>query len=384
MSVLNGMKVVEIGGLGPGPFCGMLLADLGAEVIVVERPAADAGHPRPSEIINRGKRSIILDFKKPGAVEIVMQLVERADALIEGMRPGVMERLGLSPDACLARRPSLVYGRMTGWGQYGPLAQVAAHDSNYVALSGALWLSTPAGRRPEAPPSLLGDVGGGALYLAVGILAGVLRARHDGRGQVLDAAMIDGSAHMLNLMLSIIQNNGGNFEALRPASDARHFARSYRCADGEWINFTAVEPQFYAELIERLGLDHDERFINGRENPEAWPTLSDELTVLFASKTRSKWCELLEGTDACFAPVLALPEAALHPHNVARGIYVTVDGVLQAAPAPRFSATPPAEPTRVPVRGAHTHEVLSELKLSSLQVEQLTKSGALGPANARI
>ncbi|MGL3210569.1 CaiB/BaiF CoA transferase family protein [Bradyrhizobium sp. BR 1433] len=289
MGVLKGMKVVEIAGLGPGPFCGMLLADLGADVIAVERPAANADHPRPSEIYNRGKRSIILDLKKPGAADIVLQLVEGADALIEGMRPGVMERLGLAPDVCLARRPSLVYARMTGWGQSGPLAQTAGHDPNYVALSGALWLATAPGHRPEPPPTLLGDVGG-ALYLAIGILAGVLRARKDGRGQIVDVAMVDGSAHMLNLILSIIRDRGGNFECGKPASDARHFARSYRCSDGEWINIVPVEPQFYAELIKRLGLDHDQRFVKGQGDPKAWPALSGEFTALFASKTRSESC----------------------------------------------------------------------------------------------
>ncbi|MGL3210620.1 CaiB/BaiF CoA transferase family protein [Bradyrhizobium sp. BR 1433] len=365
MGVLRGLNVVEIAGLGPGPFCGMLLADLGADVITVERPDANAGLTRSSEIFNRGKRSIILDLKKPEAVDTVLRLVERSDVLIESMRPGVMERLGLGPDVCLARRPSLVYGRMTGMGQCGPLSQIAGHDPTYLGFSGALWLATQPGQRPEAPPSLLGDIGGGALYLAVGILAGVLRAHQDGLGQVVDAAMCDGSAHMLNLMLSIIPNRGGNFELGRPASDARHFVRSYRCSDGEWINICPVEAKFYVELIKRLGLDHDKRFVEGLENPKAWPTLSEELAALFASKTRTQWCELLEGTDACFAPVLSPPEAAVHPHNVARGVYTTIDGILQAAPAPRFSATPSAEPTRVPVRGAHTHEVLSELEINS-------------------
>lgn len=377
MGVLTGLKVIEIAALGPGPFCGMLLADLGAEVIAVERPSADAGRPRPSEIYNRGKRSIILDLKKPGAVEVVLQLIDNADVLIEGMRPGVMERLGLGPNVCLERRPSLVYGRVTGWGQDGPLSRAAGHDSNYLALSGALWLSTPSGQRPAPPLTLLGDVAGGALYLAIGILAGVLRARQDGRGQVVDAAMLDGSAHLLNLVLSMVPTSNGRFESARPASDARHFSRCYRCADGGWINVVPDEPQFYAEFLKRLDLDHDERFVNGQRNPDVWPSLQNELAALFASKTRAEWCELLEGTDACFAPILDPLEAAVHPHNVARGIYVTVDGVLQAAPAPRFSGTPSAELSHVPMRGAHTNDVLSELQLTSEQAEQLSKSGAL-------
>ncbi len=378
MGALDGLKVVEIAALGPAPFCGMLLADLGADVITVERPAADAGQPRPSEIFNRGKRSLTLDLKKPGAVDTVLRLVERADVLIEGMRPGVMERLGLGPDVCLARRPSLVYGRITGWGQYGPLAKAPGHDGNYIALSGALWLNTPPGQRPHQPQTLLGDVAGGALYLAIGILSAILRARQDGRGQVVDAAMLDGSAHLLNLVLSIIPKRGGNFELGKPACDARHFSRCYKCADGRWINVVPDEPQFYADFIRRLGLDHDQRFINGQHNPDDWPELSNELAALFATKTRAEWSELLEGTDSCFAPVLDPPEAAVHPHNVARGVYVTVDGILQAAPAPRFSVTPSVEPARVPARGAHTRDVLSELQLTPQQLELLTKSGALG------
>lgn len=363
MGVLKGVKIIEMVGLGPGPFCGMLLADLGADVIAVERPAADEGTPRPWELCSRGKRSIVLDLKKPGAVETFLQLIDGADALIEGMRPGVMERLGLGPDVCLARRPSLVYGRMTGWGQYGPLSQVAGHDANYVALSGALWLATQPGQRPDAPPGLLGDVAGGALYLAIGVLAGILRARQDGRGQVVDAAMVDGSAHLLNFAISFLPDHyGGSFGNARPAALGMHWDRPYLCADGEWIVVQAVEPQFYAELIRRLGLDQDERFVNDQRNPGAWATLGDELSALFKTKSRDEWSRLLEGSDTCFAPVLAPEEAAAHPHNIARDIYNTIDGVLQTAPAPRFSVTPSAELVAVPPRGAHTKDVLAELQ----------------------
>ncbi len=379
MGVLGGMKVVEIAGIGPGPFCGMLLADLGADVITVERPAADVGRPRPSQIFNRGKRSIVLDLKKPEAVDIVLRLVERSDALIEGMRPGVMERLGLGPDVCLARRPTLIYGRMTGWGQFGPMSQAAGHDSNYTGLSGALWYSSPAGQPPQAPATVIGDIGGGALYLAVGILAGVLRARSDGRGQVVDAAIVDGSAHMLNLLLSMVASSGGGFERGQQASDAAHWAgRSYRCSDGGWVNIASLEPQFYAELITRLSLDHDERFAEGQMDPQAWPRLTDEFTTLFATRTRAEWCELLEGTDSCFAPVLPPSEASVHPHMAGRNVYATVDGVLQAAPAPRFSITPSAGPASVPTRGAHTYDVLSEVLISSQEFDRLRSTGALG------
>jgi alpha-methylacyl-CoA racemase len=380
MGVLKGVKIIEMVGLGPGPFCGMLLADLGADVIAVERSAPDAGKPRPWELCSRGKRSIILDVKKPGGVETFLQLVEGADALIEGMRPGVMERLGLGPDVCLARRPSLVYGRMTGWGQDGPLAQAAGHDANYVALSGALWLATQPGQRPEAPPGLLGDVAGGALYLAIGILAGILRARQDGHGQIVDAAMVDGSAHLLNFPISFLPDYyRGSFEKARPAALGMHWDRPYLCADGEWIVVQAVEPQFYAELIRRLGLGQDERFVNDQGSPDAWATLGNELSALFKTKSRAEWTRLLEGTDACFAPVLAPEDAATHPHNIARGIYETVDGVMQAAPAPRFSVTPSAKLRSVPARGAHTGDVLAEIQLSTKQMDDLRTSGALGP-----
>lgn len=375
MGVLEGVRVVEIAGIGPGPFCGMLLADLGAEVIAVERPEAGPGRPRSAAIFNRGKRSVVLDLKAPSAADALLRLVEGADALIEGMRPGVMERLGLGPDVCLARNPRLVYGRMTGWGQHGPLAQAAGHDSNYTALAGALWFASPAGQPQQAPTTMLGDVGGGALYLALGIVAGILRARADGRGQVVDAAIVDGAAHMLNLLLSMYALRGGSFDRGQP-SDAAHWAgRSYRCADGGWVNIASLEPQFYAELLRRLGLDGDERFVQGQWNPKLWPALSDHLVRLFATRTRAQWCELLEGTDACFAPVLDPAEAAHHPHMAARGAYVRVDGVLQAAPAPRFSVTPSAPPRSVPERGAHTREVLRECGLAADRIEALCAVG---------
>ncbi|MES0003324.1 CoA transferase [Mesorhizobium sp. M0051] len=378
MGVLSGVKIIEISGLGPGPFCGMLLADLGAEVIAIERPALDIGQPRPWELCSRGKRSVLLDLKKPAAVETVLQLIEGADALIEGMRPGVMERLGLGPEICLARNSSLVYGRMTGWGQYGPLIQAAGHDGNYVAISGALWLATQPGNAPEAPPTMLGDVAGGALYLAIGILGGILSARKDGRGQVVDAAMIDGSAHLLNLLISFLPDVGGKFASSRPAAHGKFWDRAYQCADGEWIVIQPMEPQFYAELIKRLGLEDDHRFVNGQRTPELWSVLGNELAERFKTRTRTEWTTLLEGTDACFAPVLSPEEATAHPHVIAREIYKTIDGVLQAAPAPRFSVTPSAELASVPPRGAHTDDVLAELALGTARLNELKAVGVLG------
>ncbi|MFT3821472.1 MAG: CaiB/BaiF CoA-transferase family protein [Rubrivivax sp.] len=379
MGVLEGVTVVEVAALGPAPLCGSMLADLGAEVIVVERPADDVGHPRPAEIWHRGKRSIVLDLKKPGATEVVLRLLDGADALIEGMRPGVAERLGFGPEVCLARRPSLVYGRMTGWGQHGPLSQAAGHDGNYIGVSGALSMAVPPRRRPEPPPGLFGDVAGGALYFAIGLLAGVLRARRDGLGQVVDAAMADGSAHLINLLLSIA-SAGDGFAAARPGSDARHFSRSYRCADDRWINLCAVEPKFHAELLKRLGLDKDESFANGFDDPASWAPLSRRLERLFAGKTSREWSALLEGTDACFAPVLTLLEAAGHPHNAARGVYATLDGIVQAAAAPRFLSTPSPPMARVPARGQHTRRVLAGLGLTNGEIERLANAGTLGTA----
>ncbi|MCV3243947.1 crotonobetainyl-CoA:carnitine CoA-transferase CaiB-like acyl-CoA transferase [Mesorhizobium robiniae] len=381
MGVLSGVKIIEMVGMGPGPFCGMLLADLGADVIAVERPAADIGTERPWSVCSRGKRSIVLDMKKPEAVATFLDLVEGADALIEGNRPGVMERLGIGPDVCLARRPSLVYGRMTGWGQHGPLAKAAAHDANYLALSGALYFATQPDVAPESPPTILGDVAGGALYLAIGILAGILRAKNEGTGQVIDAAMVDGSAHLLNLLVSFLPVDYNMVYAnARPGALKKHFDRTYLCSDGEWVVLQAMEPQFYIDLMKRLGLGGDERFAEERrDDPAVWKPLGEEMAALFKTKSRDEWCALLEGTDTCFAPLLTMPEAAEHPHMKARDVYRTVDGILQATAAPRFSVTESPELRSVPARGAHTGEILSQLGLGDGQIADLRRTGALGP-----
>ncbi|QEY62970.1 CoA transferase [Metapseudomonas lalkuanensis] len=358
---LKGLRILEIAGLGPAPFCGMLLADLGADVVVVDRLAAgpedlDLGK---HAVCNRGKRSIAVDLKHQEGVETVLRLVESCDAMIEGMRPGVMERLGLGPDVCLARNPKLIYGRMTGWGQHGPLAQAAGHDLNYIALSGALWWSGQPGDAPMSPPSLVGDIGGGSLYLAVGLLAGIMNARATGRGQVVDAAIVDGSAHMLNLMLGL--KSAGQMHNERGVSllDGPHWYRTYRCADGKFISVGAVEPRFYKLLLEKIGLKDDPAFAKGHD-PAQWPRLHEGFAELFLTRTRDEWCALLEGTDACFAPVLDLDEAARHPHLVERGVYSRIDGVLQANPAPRFSVTQPATPAAIPVRGQDSEAVLRD------------------------
>jgi len=358
---LQGVRILEIAGLGPAPFCGMLLADLGADVVLVDRP-----DPGPEDldlgrhaVNNRGKRSIALDLKTAQGVATVLDLVANCDALIEGMRPGVMERLGLGPHDCLQRNPKLVYGRMTGWGQEGPLAQAAAHDLNYIALSGALWWSGQPGEAPMSPPSLVGDIGGGALYLALGVLAGIMNVRAGGQGQVVDAAIVDGSAHMLNLMLGLKSAGQMRNERGRSLLDGPHWYRTYRCADGHYISLGTAEPRFNKLLLEKLGLADDPAFANNYD-PDRWPALHERFAALFATRSRQHWCELLEGSDACFAPVLNIDEAAEHPHMVARGVYSRINGVLQASPAPRFSATPAAAPGPIPVRGAQAAAILRD------------------------
>jgi acetyl-CoA hydrolase len=358
---LAGLRVLEIAGIGPGPFCGMLLADLGADVVLADRlePNAQNLDIGRAAIMNRGKRSIKVDLKSPQGVQMVLSLVENCDALIEGMRPGVMERLGLGPEICIARNPRLVYGRMTGWGQHGPLAQAAGHDLNYIGLAGALWYSGQPGESPMTPPSIVGDIGGGALYLAVGVLAGVMSARATGRGQVVDAAIVDGSAHMMNLLLSL--KAAGQFVTERGASilDGPYWYSTYRCADGGFISVGSLEPKFHALLIDKLGLAADPAFARPYDR-SAWPELKRRFADLFAKRTRGEWCALLEGTDACFAPVLDPEEAAKHPHLVARGVYSSPDGMLQASAAPRFSGTPAAAPGAIPVTGADNEAILRD------------------------
>jgi crotonobetainyl-CoA:carnitine CoA-transferase CaiB-like acyl-CoA transferase len=378
MGPLQGIRVIEIAGLGPGPFCGMLLADLGADVVLVERTETgsalmDIG---PAAIYNRGKRSLAIDLKNERGAQTVLRLVDGADALIEGMRPGVMERLGLGPQVCHARNPRLVYGRMTGWGQNGPLARASGHDNNYIALSGALWYASAPGEAPIAPPTLIGDLGGGALYLAVGLLGGILHARATGRGTVVDAAIVDGSAHLMNLLLALTA--AGQMSPARGASllDGAHWFGTYRCADGGFITVGSLEPQFYAVLLQRLGLQDDPAFADGYD-PRRWPELKRRFTDLFATRPRAEWCALLEGSDACFAPVLSPEEAARHPHNVAREVFAVRDGMLQANPAPRFSGFDDSAPGRVPRRGEHTDEVLRAAGCSAAEIAALRAGGAV-------
>jgi crotonobetainyl-CoA:carnitine CoA-transferase CaiB-like acyl-CoA transferase len=373
LGVLDGVRIVEIAGIGPGPFCGVLLADMGADVILVERAGAKGGDLLDlgkSAIVNRGKRSLALDLKDPRGIAAVLRLIDSADALIEGMRPGVVERLGLGPEVCLARNPALVYGRMTGWGQEGPLAQAAGHDLNYIALSGALWFSGEPGRPPLAPPTLVGDLGGGALYLVMGILAGILNARCTGAGQVVDAAIVDGSANLMNLLLSAHAAGQQPLERGCGLLDGPHWCGTYACADGLFVSVQALEPQFNALLFSKLGLGADPDFKNPYD-PSRWGALRERMSALFATQSRLHWVSLLEGSDACFAPVLTPAEAMTHPHMAARGIYSERDGVLQAAPAPRFSGTPSGLTGSIPARGEHSAVILREAGLSESEIEQL-------------
>ncbi|MEI8324436.1 MAG: CaiB/BaiF CoA-transferase family protein [Betaproteobacteria bacterium] len=373
MGVLSGVRIVEMAGIGPAPFCGMLFADMGADVWLVERNAAKSGDPLDlgqSNILNRGKKSIALDLKDPAAIAAVLRLIDRADGLIEGMRPGVMERLGLGPAPCLELNPRLVYGRMTGWGQEGPLSQTAGHDINYCALSGALWFAGAPGTPPMPPPTLVGDLGGGALYLAMGMLAGILSARSHGRGQVVDAAIVDGSANMMNLLLSLHAAGHQPFERGQGLLDGPHWYGAYACADGDFVTVGALEPQFYALLLAQLGLQQDPAFQRPYD-PTTWHLLRQRLTEIFASQPRQHWMDRLEGSDACFAPVLTPEQARLHPHMAARGVYQQPNGVLQAAPAPRFSVTPSGTAGAVPQRGEQGTDLLRAAGLSAAEIASL-------------
>ena len=377
MGPLQGLRFVEMAGIGPGPFCGMLLADLGAEVLVVDRKGAGqpfGADPR-RDLTRRGKQSIALDLKQSGSAEVVLRLVERADGLIEGYRPGVMERLGLGPEACFARNPRLAYGRLTGWGQHGPLAQAAGHDLNYVALSGLLNHSGHRDSPPAIPPTVVGDIGGGAMFMAVGLLAAVISARSTGRGQVVDAAITDGCALMSTLIQGLrVQGLWADRRQANLLDGGAHWYDCYQCSDGEWISVGALEPQFYAQLVAKLGPG-----AAGLERAQFdianWPAHKERLTELFRTRTRAEWCALLEGTDVCFAPVLTLAEAAEHPHNRARGAWVEHSGLAQPAPAPRFSATPGEIGGAPTTPGANTRAILEAAGYSAAEIDELLERG---------
>jgi alpha-methylacyl-CoA racemase len=370
---LSGLKILEFAGIGPGPFCGMLLSDLGADVVRIDRP--DTG-PRPRlNVTARGRRSVAMDLKSPAAIAACLALMDKADALFEGFRPGVMERLGLGPDVALERNPALVYGRMTGWGQSGPYAKAAGHDMNYIAISGALGAIGMADK-PVPPLNVVGDFGGGALYLAFGLLAGVLHARATGEGQVIDCAMSDGAASLMAMFYGM-RAQGLWSEKRRDnlLDGGAHFYDTFECSDGGWIAIAAIEPQFYALLLEKTGI-HDPAF-KAQYDKTAWPALREKLARVIATKSRAEWCVIMEGTDVCFAPVLSLDEAPQHPHNVARQAFIDLDGVVQPAPAPRFSRTPGAIAGPPPAIGEHSRSALASWGFEATELDDLSAAGAL-------
>ncbi|MFZ9629210.1 MAG: CaiB/BaiF CoA transferase family protein [Ilumatobacteraceae bacterium] len=377
---LTGYRIIEIAGIGPGPFAAMLLADMGAEVIRVERaqsvrgPAPDAPH---FDVMLRGRRNVALDLKHPDGVATLLDLVGHADALVEGFRPGVMERLGLGPDVCLARNERLVFGRMTGWGQEGPYAQAAGHDINYIALAGALAHIGRAGEAPVPPLNLVGDFGGGGMFLAFGVVCALLEAQRSGRGQVVDAAMVDGAAVLMSMFWAF--KNVGLHDEDAPGTNlldtGAHFYDVFECKDGRYVSIGSIEPQFYAELLRRTGLEGDPEFAQ-QMNRDMWPHLKQRLREVMLTRTRDEWCTEMEYSDVCFAPVLTMSEAAAHPHHVARQTFTTIAGTPQPSPAPRLSRTaaqvsrPPAHP------GQHTETVLADWGVDPDRIEALLASGA--------
>ena len=369
MGPLEGIRIVEIDGIGPCPFAGMLLADLGAEVIRVGRP-----QPSPLQtafdVLSRGKKSVVLDLKSPDGTNALLEIVKTADALIEGFRPGVMERLGAGPEVCLEVNPRLVFGRMTGWGQEGPLAQSAGHDINYIALAGALHAIGHKGKRPTVPINLVGDFGGGGLLLAFGVLAALLETGKSGKGQVVDAAMVDGvAALMASVYAGMQQGFWSDKRGENLLDSGAAFYDVYETSDGKYVSIGALEPQFYKELIDKLGLE-DAAAPMEHLQPHKWQELRPKLEELFRQRTRDEWCELLEGTDTCFAPVLATSEVFEHPHHVARKSFFDVEGVKQAVAAPRFSRTIPELPKPANERGADTEDILRECGVALLDLRE--------------
>jgi alpha-methylacyl-CoA racemase len=379
MGPLSGYRIIELAGIGPGPMCAMLLSDMGADVLRIDR-TADAGLGIAMEnkyaLLNRGRRSVALDLKKPQAIEAVLKLVDKADGLIEGFRPGVTERLGIGPDVCLKRNSRLVYGRMTGWGQEGPMAHAAGHDINYIALSGALHSIGRRGEAPVPPLNLVGDFGGGALYLALGMVAGILETQKSGKGQIVDAAMVDGAASLMTAIYGIhgsgrwTDNRGDNI-----LDTGAHYYDVYETRDGKYVSIGSIETKFYDELLELSGLKKEE--LARQNDREAWPAMKQKVAAIFKTKTRDEWCKIMEGSDVCFAPVLSMTEAPKHPHNRHRGTFIEDDGVIQPGPAPRFSRTP-SKIQRPPARpGEHTDEALRDWGFSASDLDGLRKAAAI-------
>jgi len=376
---LTGIRVIEIAGIGPGPFAAMLLSDMGAEVVRVDRAARvmdERPDTPPADILARGRRSVGVDLKHPEGVDTVLRMAERADALIEGFRPGVMERLGLGPDVCLARNARLVYGRMTGWGQDGPLAHAAGHDINYIAQAGALGLVGRRGEGPVPPVNFVGDFGGGALYLAFGIACALLERERSGRGQVVDAAMVDGAAS-LTAMFHMFRNMGvwNEERGTNLLDTGAHFYDVYETRDGQWVSIGSIEPQFYAELLEKTGLTGED--LPAQMDRARWPEMKERVAAVIRTRTRAEWCEAMEGSDVCFAPVLSMSEAIEHPANRARSVFVEVAGATQPGPAPRFGRTQPEIQGPPAHAGQHTDAVLSDWGFSDEERRKLREAGAI-------
>ncbi len=373
MGPLKGTKLIELAGIGPGPFCGMMLADMGAEVIRVNRTNEAS---RFADVLARGRKSIAVDLKEPRGKALILELCKSADAIFEGFRPGVTERLGLGPDDCMAVNPSLVYGRMTGWGQDGPMAHAAGHDINYISLAGALHAIGPKGGKPVPPLNLVGDFGGGGLLLAFGLVCAILEAQKSGKGQVVDAAMVDGAAILMAMFFSLM--GAGSFREQRGSNlldSGAHFYDTYETSDGKFISVGSIEPQFYALLLEKAGLDIDE--FSPQMDRSCWPDYKDKVSEVFKSRTRDEWCDLMEGSDVCFAPVLSLSEVHEHPHNKSRNTFVELAGLMQPAPAPRFSRTSAELSHGAREPGEDTRVVLAELGYSSDETDSLFKAGVV-------
>ena len=374
---LKGLRIIEIGGIGPAPFCGMMLSDLGADVLRIDRhQASDLGLPLDPrfDVTSRGRRSVTANLKDSETVKTVLTIAEKADALIEGFRPGVMERLGLGPDDMLKRNPRLVYGRITGWGQHGPLAHAAGHDINYIALTGALHAIGRAGTPPAIPLNLIGDYAGGAAYLAFGIVSALLEASRSGQGQVIDAAMTDGASSLMSMVYGRYAGNEWTDQrASNELDGGAPWYDIYETADNKYVAIGAIEPKFFRELLQRVGIDSANW--SAPHDRACWPALREELTKLFKARTQTQWAELLEGTDACFAPVLGIEEAPHHAHNVAREAFVEVDGVSQPAPAPRFSRTPGSVMHGAPELGGGGGDALADWGFTQGQINHFRKKG---------
>ena len=374
MGPLTGIKVIELAGIGPGPFCGMMLADMGAEVIRVDRTGGRSSRGR--DVLTRGRKSIAVDLKSESGKEVILKLCESSHALFEGFRPGVTERLGLGPEDCMARNPKLVYGRMTGWGQEGPMSQAAGHDINYISLAGALHAIGPKGGKPVPPLNLVGDFGGGGMVLAFGLVCAILEAQNSNKGQVVDTAMVDGTAILMAMFFSMAASGVMTHDRGSNMLDGgAHFYDTYETSDGKFISIGSIEPQFYALLLEKAGLDPDE--FSAQMDQSRWPEYKDKMTRVFKSKTRDEWCEIMEGSDVCFAPVLSLEEVADHPHNQARNAFIELDNVLQPAPAPRFSRTEVGLSHGPRIAGEDTAAVLADAGYDESEIESLVASGAV-------